>query len=80
MRDEHLLWYFFAICGTLLGGGLLSSGLRNPHARINVLFGLALLGSAAVYACRGYRIKRNAAGTAETDETTVNNKGGQSNE
>ena len=78
MKDRWMWWYFLAVCGAVLGACFISAGLRSFHSRINVLFGIAWLCVAAAYACRGRREKRNK--TTDTDETTVEQNGGNDNE
>ncbi len=60
MRDGHLIWYFYAVCLGVLGAGLLAAGLRNPHARANIAFGIL-----------GWREKRKQAGGTGIDENNM---------
>ncbi|MDE6931289.1 MAG: hypothetical protein K2P37_01235 [Oscillospiraceae bacterium] len=71
MRDGHLIWYFYAICLGVLGAGLLAAGLRNPHARANIAFGILAFCAAALYMCRGWREKRKQAGGTGIDENNM---------
>lgn len=80
MRDVHLIFYFYAVCMGVLGAGLLDVGLRNPHAKANIAFGILAFCAAALYVYKGRRKKQEEAGETGMDENDSNHNGGQQHE
>lgn len=78
--DHPLMWYFLSICLSVTGVGLISAGLRNPHARENIVFGILVLCAAALYVYKGRRKKREEAGGTGIDDNDSNHNGGQRHE
>lgn len=77
MKDEHLWWYFLAVCLGVTGAGLISAGLRNAHAREDIIFGTLALCAAVLYVYKGRRKKREDAGGTGMDDNDSDQNGGQ---